>query len=352
MQRLHWARLIGGRGFPPPAVAAGVVCVGRNIDENLIGMDAETGRPLWEAPTGYVSTTPAIERGVVYLGCEGRGSGPGYFLAVDLKTGRERWRQPSRAPENLPPAVVDDMVYFTSTTRAALALDRRTGALRWRYQFAGLSPYLAGHTAPAVHNDVVYFGGAGRIERGRDASYLFAVDRHSGRELWRAMPVADPRNRLRGEVLEHTPVVSEGAVLCVSRQAMYCFDAEGAGLRWRWPSEDGPLTAPAVHNGVAYVGSLRHLWAVSISTGRLLWKLSVDGRLTTPPSVADGAVYFSVLGRNPANLWSVDLETRKVLWRFTSVHSRGEATPGPFSSPVFWSDRLFVTNHADLYCIG
>jgi outer membrane protein assembly factor BamB len=345
-------RLIGGRGFPPPAVAGGVICVGRNVEKNLIGIDAESGRPIWETPAGHVSTTPAIERGCAYLSCEGQGSGPGYFLAVDTRTGRERWRRPSQAPENLAPAVVDDLVYFTSTTRAALALDRRTGALRWRFQFAGFSPYLAGHTAPAVHQDVVYFGGAGRIEPGLDASYLFAVDRHSGRELWRSMPRSDPRSRLRGEVLEHTPVVAGDAVLCVSRNALFCFDAGGAGLRWSWPPGDGPLTAPAVHDGIAYVGSLRQLAAVDVATGNVVWKMSVDGRLSTPPSVADGAVYFSVLGKNPANLWAVDLATRKVLWRFTSIHTRPDAGAGPFSSPVFYGDRLFVTNHADLYCIG
>jgi outer membrane protein assembly factor BamB len=352
LQRLHWARLIGGRGFPPPAVAGGVVCAGRNIEANLVGIDAETGRPIWEAATGHVSTTPAIDKGYAYLSCEGMGRGPGYFLAVDVKTGRERWRRPSQAPENLAPAIVDDLVYFTSTTRAAVALDRRTGALRWRFQFAGVSPYLSGYTAPAVRKDVVFFGGAGRIERALDASYLFAVDRHSGRELWRAQPRSDPRSRLHGEVLEHTPVVAGDAVLCVSRNALYCFDAGGAGLRWCWPSGEGPLTAPAVHKGVAYVGTLRQLAAVEIATGKVAWTMSVDGRLTTPPSIADGAVYFSVLGRNPANLWAVDLASRKVLWRFTSIHTRADSDAGPFSSPVFCGDRLYVTNHADLYCIG
>jgi outer membrane protein assembly factor BamB len=351
MTRLHWARPIGGRGFPPPAVASGVLCVGRNIEKNLLGLDAESGRPIWETPTGHVSSTPAIEKGMVYLSCEGRGRGDGYFLALDLKTGRERWRSTSQAAENLAPVVLEDLVYFTSTTRAAYAFDRRTGVLRWRYQFAGFSPYTAGYTAPAVRGDVVYFGGAGRVDS-RDASFLFALDRLTGRPLWRAMPISDATSKLHGEVLEHTPVVAADAVLGVSRNTLFCFDAGGAGARWTLPVGEGWLTPPAVQDGAAYVGTPRNLIAVEIATGKVKWKMTVQGRMSTAPSLGDGAIYFSVLEKYPANLWAVDLATQKILWKFTSIANERDTRPGPFSSPVFAEDRLYVTNHADLYSIG
>jgi outer membrane protein assembly factor BamB len=306
---------------------------------------------LWELSTGHVSSTPTIDAGVAYLSCEALKRESGLFVAVDLKSGRVRWHVSSSTPENLPPAVVDDMVYFVSTSLAAVAYDRRNGGIRWRHQFAGASPYTSGYTAPALHGNLVFFGGAGRMSTGKDGSFLFALDRFSGREVWRVAPRLSSSS-VRAEILEHTPVISDDAVFCVSRETLYCFDASGRGMRWRWQSTDGPITAPAVHEGVAYVGSLRHLVAIDTGSGRILWRVPTGGRVSTPPSIAARAVCFSVLRNHPAHLVAVDIESRRELWRFTSVQTSGMSRATSFSSPVFAGDAVFVTSGSELYRIG
>jgi PQQ-dependent dehydrogenase (methanol/ethanol family) len=69
------------------------------IDGRLVALDADTGRPRWEARVGYpqdhytVTMAPRIAKGKVIVGASG-GDRPtrGFFVAFDAMTGREAWR--------------------------------------------------------------------------------------------------------------------------------------------------------------------------------------------------------------------------------------------------------------------
>src|SRR3954447_10082419 len=69
------------------------------IDGRLIALDAETGKPRWEARVGYpqdhytVTMAPRIAKGKVIVGASG-GDRPtrGFFVAFDARTGGEAWR--------------------------------------------------------------------------------------------------------------------------------------------------------------------------------------------------------------------------------------------------------------------
>jgi PQQ-dependent dehydrogenase (methanol/ethanol family) len=83
------------------------------IDGRLIALDADTGKPRWEARVGYpqdhytVTMAPRIAKGKVIVGASG-GDRPtrGFFVAFDAMTGREAWRfftvpgDPARPFEN------------------------------------------------------------------------------------------------------------------------------------------------------------------------------------------------------------------------------------------------------------
>src|SRR5258707_5950461 len=53
------------------------------------------------------------------------------------------------------------------------------------------------------------------------------------------------------------------------------------------------LSAPAVVNGVAYIGSDDHnVYAVNATTGTEIWHFTTGGAVTTSPAVVKGVVYF------------------------------------------------------------
>jgi PQQ-dependent dehydrogenase (methanol/ethanol family) len=83
------------------------------IDGRLQGLDAETGKPVWEARVAYpqelqtITMAPRIAKGKVVIGVSG-GDSPtrGFFAAYDAVTGRQAWKfytvpgDPSKPFEN------------------------------------------------------------------------------------------------------------------------------------------------------------------------------------------------------------------------------------------------------------
>ena len=88
------------------------------------------------------------------------------------------------------------------------------------------------------------------------------------------------------------PAVANGVVYIGSQypdQAVYALDAFTGAFRWKYPLVAFYVDQPAVANGVVYVtGEDDQLYAVSASTGALLWKYQ---GLFSPPVVANGMVY-------------------------------------------------------------
>ena len=83
------------------------------IDGRIVGLNMETGKPVWEARVAYpqegytITMAPRVAKGKVVIGVSG-GDRPtrGFFMAFDAKTGKEAWRfytvpgDPSKPFEN------------------------------------------------------------------------------------------------------------------------------------------------------------------------------------------------------------------------------------------------------------
>ncbi|HEV7958089.1 MAG TPA: PQQ-binding-like beta-propeller repeat protein [Acidimicrobiales bacterium] len=93
----------------------------------------------------------------------------------------------------------------------------------------------------------------------------------------------------------------------------------------------GTLTAnPIVVNGVVYMQDLRcDVFALSLSTGRLLWKFMVNKPEVSGPgpngvAVVDGTVY----GQTPTAAFALDATTGKALWEDKHLLKKGQGTFG------------------------
>lgn len=281
-----------------PVVSDGVVYF-QDLVSDVFALRLRDGRLLWRH--GFDAGNPgpnglAIEDGVVY------GSSDTTAFALTAKTGRVRWtnrilgRRESFV--DIAPLVAGGLVYTATTgyspgsRGAVLALDARTGAVRWR--FATIRrlryPQLAGGggawQTPTLADGVLYVGTANPIpwggspDRPNGGAYpgpvlwtdsLVALDARTGALRW--FDQVTPHD-VRDHDFQNPPIVAGGLVI-------------GSGKSGRVIAWDRHSHRRVWEAGVGLhrndVGPLP-LHAVSVCPGLL-------GGVETPAAYADGRVF-------------------------------------------------------------
>jgi outer membrane protein assembly factor BamB len=137
--KLAWAWRTGGMVHSSPALAGNNVVVG-SWDGAVYALDAKTGEQRWRHQTGVeqkvsvnlgIQASPAVDGDTVYVG-----SRDGFLYALDAGSGQPKWRYDGNGSWIVgTPAVDGDSVYVgTSDTGLLLALDKRTGRERYRFE--------------------------------------------------------------------------------------------------------------------------------------------------------------------------------------------------------------------------
>lgn len=210
------------------------------------------------------------------------------------------------------PVAAGDLV-FVQLMRDVVALNRRSGALAWRFtagERAGggavvLDEQGPGWDSATVHDGRVYAVISGdpvpyySYESSRTPSELVCLDAATGRLVWRLDQEAI--NEQFAEInFDSSPVVEHGRLLVVGRRRrsfgfedcfLYCFDAATGALRYRthlgsastgtFGSRQATKSVAALDGENAYVCSnLGTVAAVSVHTGSVKWLRLYDRRRT------------------------------------------------------------------------
>jgi outer membrane protein assembly factor BamB len=102
---------------------------------------------------------------------------------------------------------------------------------------------------------------------------------------------------------------------------------------------------------VAYIGSYDHrLYALSQSSGRILWTHEAGAPISGAPTVLDGLVYFSTCGScsiyepnaRARRTFAVEARTGRLVWRFPD---------GEYSPVIADRQRLYLTGFTHLYAL-
>jgi outer membrane protein assembly factor BamB len=352
--RLVWRVADLGAGYSTPSVAGDHLYVQVNRDLTAEFLQARTvadGRLAWEVRLGKVGNpdmqppypgaraTPTVSGDAVYaLGSDGD------LVAVDRRTGRERWRhqlrtdfggRPGRWAYAESPLVDGDAVIVSPGARTALvALDARTGAERWRSAVPG------GEEA-AYASTVVATAGAGRpyvqfLEKG-----LIGVDAATGRLLWRFDAAA------AGSAANiPTPVVHEGQVFAGTQMA-------GGGLLRLAAGSGGAAGTPVYFDkrlGVAQGGAVRigsHVYAatgqgvqaIDWATGRIAWQARGIG--TASLTAADGRLYLHGENGDVALVEATPAGYQE-RGRFTPANRPDLGSAKAWAHPVVANGRLYL----------
>lgn len=309
----------------------------------------------WAVPVGghVLHAAPAIAHGVVFASATDLGDGTsGGVVAIDLATGRVRWRVATAAPVRGSPAVADGTVAVAQLDGTVLGLDAATGAVRWRYELGAGVPAEAASVFAAPVAD------AGDFLVGNQR-HLAAVASDAGSALWRADPVPD------GTYSQSLAAVAVGDGIAVGvfhRElgGVIAWDRATGEELWR---VEGPLATainatPVIGRDTVYlVNGLTEVIALDLVTGTPRWIAKLDplgfdwGNATIgTPALAHDTLVVPTLYRDVVAL---DVRTGVELWRHAgtpgplrTTHYRGAGEAGFEASPAITGDIVWTADTA------
>jgi len=210
------------------------------------------------------------------------------------------------------PVVAGDLVIVTETrdakTEHVRALDRRTGAERWRVEWEGSMsvPFFAAsngswiRATPCVDGDRVYVAGM------RDV--LVCLDVATGKESWRVDFTKELESPLPAFGFVSSPLVLGDHVFVQAGSGFVKLDKATGKVVWRTLDDGGGMMGsafsspyPATIRGVfqILVQTREQLAGVDPETGKVLWKTPVDafrGMNIVTPTVHEGRVFTTSYG--------------------------------------------------------
>jgi outer membrane protein assembly factor BamB len=313
---LAWKVTGLGVGFSSVAVAGGRIYTMGDRDgaQMLMALNQADGSPAWSTRLGPAwddemggpRGTPSVDGDAVYaIGTEGD------LLCADAATGKERWRKSlprdfggrmmSMWKFSESPLVDGDRVVFTPGGSAAflVALDKRTGRELWRTAAPPAGP--RGREGAGYSSIVVSNGAGVRQYVQLTGRGLVGVRADNGKLLWGYNRVANdvaniPTPIVKGDLVFASTGYQAGSVLLklvpsaqgVDAQEVYFLEAR---------------TLQNHHGGLVLVGD--HVYgghghnrgfpiAVELATGKVAWGGDIRNAGTGSAAVtyADGHLYF------------------------------------------------------------
>ncbi len=351
----------GNRDWGPASIVGNIIVAGGpSGNAGLHAVDMLTGKLKWSYRpadiNASVSTPPAIVRDLAIAPYGA--ANPGAVIAVSLSTGKAVWRGADPAT-NATVVATGDMAYVQTKDGVFLALEAATGKEVWRRTFSKRHVCVS---RPVIADGVVYVSGgvdavAGDAARPEGID-LMALDAKTGQEKW--------RHRAEAEygtvgVCVTQPVVAGTALYGVAEAHLYAIDRATGRDKWKAVETRAMVDGRArlvqvvgvVNAGAVLVGMTETaLVAFDKSSGKTAWELPGAYSLSAPATaVAGNVLYFQGSPqRQPAptssgTLYALDLDTRAVLWSFT--RSTAEKNwPFGFVTPV--SDGLWVNSYKAL----
>ena len=145
---------IDNRAACTPSVSQGIVCFTIPCKGMVYALDMKGGHERWRRKVldsqdyrKKLHTSASISNGIVYVGSDDH-----YLYALDLQTGKIKWKFEAKGPIKRSASIAEDIVYFSSTD-TIYALEAKKGKLLWKYSVKGNIS-----TSITIMNKVLYFG--------------------------------------------------------------------------------------------------------------------------------------------------------------------------------------------------
>ena len=262
-----------------------------------------SGERRWVAElTGRLVGGVLVTDDTVYAGTT-----RGDVFALERATGAVRWRSNAGGRINevwSSPVRAGDLIVVTAMNGKVFAFDR-DGSLRWEADVAD----AAIASTPAQDGDRLYVGSFDR--------HIYALDARTGDVLWQSA---------RGDNWFWTEILAQGDTLFAGSLGgtVYALDARSGNTKWSTKVGKVVRSRPALVNGVLVVGSKDgRLHGLRPDTGDRVWEVSASPAPDDPAAprgnlyadllpTRDGVYVTTERSRGAGHIYFLDLTQQKV----------------------------------------
>jgi outer membrane protein assembly factor BamB len=262
----------------PPSAAYGNVYVPQQKGL-FFAVNGKTGKLLFrKSYKRCAASSPTISKGVIYMSymdfvpCQQGASNPtGFVVAMDAKTGREKWRF-KRKPFESTPLLRKGILYVGSWDGNVYAIRAKTGRKIWSYQ-----------TGDRVNTSGAYSNG--RIFIANNSGTVYAINAKTGKLAWSGSEAT--------EFFYAAPAAAYGRVFIGSTDGtMYAYGQKSGKLLWAKPLGTYIYSSAAIYDKKVYAGTYDgKFYALDAATGDTRWQADMPSAVHAPPVVMGGLVY-------------------------------------------------------------
>ena len=274
-----------------PALQNGMVYFSDN-QQCLYSLNASTGKMIWKYEFGeskpydwsfdYYYSSPTLIGNQIIIGAK-----DGYVYKINQNTGKPAWKFKSEGIVRSTAYVQDGALFFGDTDGILYAVDLNTGKEVWRFLTVGNGlknedfgfDRRAIISSPVIKNDIIVFGC-------RDG-FLYAVDKKTGKELWRM-------DHQVSWVISSPAIVDNIVVTGTSDgRFVQAIDLNTGKEIWKHRTANIVWSSPVVQNNKVYIGSGEGiLYCLDLKTGQRLNGFQAKGKIFSSPIISGGSLFF------------------------------------------------------------
>jgi outer membrane protein assembly factor BamB len=340
-----WSADVGtGSSFYGKLTASPIVYDGKVFTLDAAGkvsaFNVSGGSAVWR-----VSTTPpgekdqegfggglAADGGRIYAG-----TGYGYVVALEARTGNKLWEKNVGSPVRTSPTAAAERVFVVSKEGQVYCLSGSDGAELWTFRGMAERASLLSNASPAVEGDIVVVP--------YPSGDLVALRVADGQAVW-SESLARTRTASSMTAMSDTarPVIDNGTVFAVGHAGRMVATAQKSGERL-WSLTVPSIQAPWVAGETVFVVDTGgQLMAITRRDGKIQWTVKLAGASTWSGPVLAGSRLW--LTSSKGDLVSADAATGKVL----ATQDLGAPI---YIAPVVAGGRMFVlTDKARLIALN
>ena len=208
------------------------------------------------------------------------------------------WKFNTGSPVIGTPLVYGGMVYFANFEGGIYALGQEDGSVVWKKQLEEQPSFEI-----ALNENSLLVGR--RFSKDDDESYLVALDRLSGEEIWRFEP-DDPSG------MDYPTIYNDMIFLVSMSSNLFSIDHEQGNEIWRLPISGGSKP-PLISDNILYIqDASQAIFALSPQTGEELWShpsLSDNDRYSSTPAIDECCIYVMEFNQGSGSIVRIDKYT-------------------------------------------